>query len=355
MKKLVVFIITTVIIFILFLYSYFSASDYSLNYQINDVKIEETYVKEHKLYHFIFTYNDLEYSVISSDKYTNKRKLINDISIEEEDSKICLIPKSDIINVYPICSMDKELISYQYNDEIKMNNKETFNNINIYDYDSKNYLLWNYSKFLFLNENKKDEIKLFTKEVYSLNLIMQYKNYLVVPDYDNNYSFNKLYMIDVDKLKVNNISLRYDIYFDSNFLGYKDKLIYLYDKKQEQEYYINTKKGKIYRTSNKILINGDWEKASTHKLKNENATFQNDIFYKYKIIDNKLYGYIFDNEYMTKITSQEVKKIVKQDGLNLYYISENVLYKYNPNEGIKALLSYSEWDFNYNNMIFIFD
>ena len=354
MRKLVVFIISIVALFLMFLLFYYHVSDYSTIYMINAIEIEEKYFKDKEYYQFILTYNDIKFSIISLDKYSTKRKLITDIAIKEDNSKICLIPESEIISTYPICYDGNELISYQYTDEVKKDKIDTFSKIDIYDYDNKTFLLWNYKNFLYLNKNNHEEINLFTKDVYNLNLVMTYKNYLVVPDYDNNYTFNKIYMIDVDKLKVNNISLRYDIYFDSNFLGYQDKMIYLYDKKQEQEYYINTKKGRIYRTSNKLLLNGKWEKTSTYQLKEENKVFYNDLVYNYEVINSKLYGYIENKDFLTKITDLDVKQIVKKDNLSVYFISGNTLYKYHPNEGVKALLSYSEWDFNYNNMIFIF-
>ena len=57
----------------------------------------------------------------------------------------------------------------------------------------------------------------------------------------------------------------------------------------------------------------------------------------------------------TLITNRNVSEFVYANDLNVYYISEDTLYKYNPFLGEEALLQYSEWNFNYQNMVFIFD
>ena len=54
------------------------------------------------------------------------------------------------------------------------------------------------------------------------------------------------------------------------------------------------------------------------------------------------------------ITNRNVSELVKVDGLNIYYISEDILYKYNPFDGEQALLKYSEWNFNHKNFLLCF-
>ncbi len=67
--------------------------------------------------------------------------------------------------------------------------------------------------------------------------------------------------------KTKDFKLRYDVYFDSYFLGdYKDK-VYLYDYKNELEYYFDLKKYDIYKTKYQIMNNGKWENVTNQKLK----------------------------------------------------------------------------------------
>lgn len=355
MKKLVVFIILLVLTFIIFLYVFYRKVDYKLEYEIDDVKIKEEYNKDLEYYQIVLNYEDVKYSIISYDKYTSKRKLIENIDITIDDNRVCLNTQSKYIKTYIVCSEDDELLSNYYNQSIETNKKDTYKNIDIFDLDNKKYLLWDYHDFLLIDNKRKESIKLFSKDIYNLKLIYTYDNYLLVPDYSEQYDFNKLYIIDVNKGKLKSVSLRYNIYFDSYFLGNKKDVVYLYDKKQEQEYYINIKKEKIYRTDNKILDNNEWVRVSTNDLKNNEVTFNEENVYNYKVINNKLYSYLFDDEYLTKLSDMDIKVIVKKDKLDIYFISGNILYKYNPFDGFKSLISYSEWDFNFNNMAFVFD
>ncbi len=353
MKKLRRFIILFIVLFLLFLYFYWKEYSYEVNYKVNDVDILEIYDKNQKGYQFVFTYKDEKYSIFVDDEYQNKRRVIDDIYVEENDDKTCLIPSSENVSVYGICRRDGSQEALN-NTILNNEEKEEYLNYKIYDLNDKSFLLWNYHDFVWLYGDKRERIKLFSKDFYNLNLIGFYKNYLMVPDYDSSYTFDKIYMIDFLKGKVKEQSLRYAIYFDSYFLGSYKKNLYIYDKKQEQEYYISMKNNKIYKTGNKVLVNEEWEKVSSYKLKNGLVSFSNDEVYSYHVRDDLLYGYINNMEYETKISDMKVSKIVKKDGLGVYYISEDTLYYYHPRTGIKALISYSEWRFNKENMVYIF-
>ena len=69
--------------------------------------------------------------------------------------------------------------------------------------------------------------------------------------------------------------------------------------------------------------------------------------------NNTLYMYI-DN-YKLQISKRNISKIVKYNNLDVYYLSKDILYYYNPFIGEMPLLRYSEWQFNNQNMVFIFD
>ena len=195
---------------------------------------------------------------------------------------------------------------------------------------------------------------MFSKDIYNLNLIYQYDNYLLIPDYEQDYIFDKIYVINTEKAQKSTINLRFETYFDSYFLGNYKNDVYLYDLKNNQEYYIDIKKGKIYKTENKILVNNEWQKISSQTFQKEKPTFTKDKAITYIINNNKLYEKIYNSNNLYLVSNREVKQIVKVDNLDVYYISSDTLYKYNPIDGEKALLRYSEWNFNYKNMVFIF-
>ena len=236
MKKLIGLILILIILFSLFLFFYFKKSSYELEYVINDIKIKESYDKNLEYYLWELEYKNVKYGIVSFAKYTNKRNLITDIAIKEENDIICLEPKSNNMKLYEVCSKDGKLIN---KDNIIENKKESeYVGYEIYDLNNKTYLLWNYDKLILLNKDKKQEIKIFDQDIYNLNLVTKYQDYLVLPDYNENFTFEKLYLINKDNGKIKTIDLRYKLYLESYFLGdYKNNL-YIYDKKEKQEYYI---------------------------------------------------------------------------------------------------------------------
>ena len=103
-----------------------------------------------------------------------------------------------------------------------------------------------------------------------------------------------------------------------------------------------------------MLINGHWEKTTNQKLKNSQKVFENEKIFSYSLENNKLMGQMIDSDKKILMSNRNISKIVKANNFDVYYISDDVLYYYNPLKGEKALLKYSEWQFNSQNMIFIF-
>ena len=352
-KKLGILIISLVSIFVIFLYMYFHSHDYSIEYEINDVTVKENFIKSKGIYKFIFSYDDVNFEVIAKNKYSNKRRLVTDINLTNDDNNLCLDFKSNHVNLYPLCFDGKKYYT-KYIDDVSFVANNSYENIKINELMDKTYLLWDYHNFIYLNSQKQDKISLFNKDIYNLNLIYQDENYLYVPDYEQNYMFDKMYYINKANGKVKDINLRYEVYFDSYFLGHEKNKVYLYDIKSEQEYYINVKEEKIYKFGNKILNNNKWENVSNQKLKNDRLSFINDVYFIYTLEDNKLYGKAIDSEIKFLISNNNVTKVVKTEGLDVYYLVKDILYYFNPTIGTKPLLKYSEWEFNNENMIFVF-
>lgn len=352
MKKLVLLICSLVLIFTIFLIMYFRPHSYSDEYKINDCLVKESYDKKNKYYSFVFNYKDKDYNVISLDKYTTKRHLVDEVKIRENDEEVCLNIETHNVTLHSVCSNNNGYFIKEKIEEFKENS--SYKNIKISNLNDKTYLLWNYRNFIYLNNKKQEEISLFNKDIYNLNLVYQMDNYLLIPDYKENYKFDKIYYINSNNGKVKDIDLRYEVYFDSYFLGHDKSKVYLYDIKEEQEYYIDIKKDKIYKSKYQLLINNKWEKTTNQKLKNDKLKFYNDKLVEYILKDNKLYLKMIDSDVDYLITNKEVTKIVKQDNFDVYYISKDTLYYYNPIDGSIPLLKYSEWEFNNNNMIFIF-
>ena len=349
-NKHFIIIIIIIILFIIFNYIYFRKASYKLEYQINDFNIVEEYNKEMKAYFFTITKKDKEYNLVSLSNYTTKRRLINEIEVEDS----CLNFKTTNINLYSICNNEDEYYLKNINDSDNFTKESSYENIEIDSLENNTYLLWNYHDFIYINKEKEKKFSLFSKDIYNINLIYQYNNLLLIPDYEQEYIYNKIYTINTDKAQKSTINLRFEIYFDSYFLGdYKEK-VYIYDLKNNQEYYIDMKEEKLYKTESEILVNNKWQKISSQTFKNDKPTIEQDLPVSYILENNKLYIKVYNSDNLILASSKEIKQIVKIDNLDVYYISEDTLYKHNPIDGEKALLRYSEWNFNYKNMVFIF-
>lgn len=353
-KKLIVLIISLISIFGLFLFLYLRAHNYEIEYSVNNVAIKETYVKNDSLYKFLLTYKDKNYEVINLNKYSTKRRLITNIDIKENAESICLYLETNHVKLYPICSNDDEYFSPFISSEQEFRENNSFKNIKIDNLNDKKYFIWDYKEFNYLSSKKESTIKLFDKDVYNLNLIYQTDNYLLVPNYDEDYKFTKLNIINSNNGKIKEMNLRYEVYFDSYFLGHAKNKVYLYDSKSEQEYYFDLKKNEIYKSKYQILNNGKWEKVTNQKLKNNKLSFIEDKVFDYKLDNNTLYGGMPGSDILFKVTNKKVSTIVKIENLDVYYISKDTLYYFNPTSGEIPLLKYSEWEFNNINMIYIF-
>lgn len=344
------------ILFVIFLITIFKPYNYTKIYQIDDFNIVESYYKDNNYYKFFIEFNNIKYSYIISNKYMSKRKIIDNINIYNNELETCILPVSDRVSFYPLCSKDDKIYSYNlssikdiYNyKEVNLIN-DNYNNIKINYLNNKNYLLYNYKGFELINNKK--EIKLFEKDIYNLNMVYQLDNYVIIPDYNSNYYFDNFYIINIENGKTNEMPLENKISFDSVFLGDYKRNIYILDKKEEKEYKIDIDKLKIYETDFLILENNKLIKKNYKYIVNNNITFNKTNLYKYEIINNNLYQNI-DNNYI-KISNLDISRIIKEDNETVYYLTNDDLYMFNNTLGEVLLLTNFEWNFNNTNMIFI--
>lgn len=352
--KHIILLIIIILLFTLFIYFYLRKTSYELEYIIDDFKILEKYNKELEAYYFKITYKEKNYDLVTLDKYTSKRKLIEKITATEDDGDICLSFKTTDIKLYNICSNNNGyyIENINKNDEFKI--KDTYENISIGNVDDSTYLLWNYHDFIYLNKDNYKKITLFNTDIYNLSLQYSFDNYLIIPDYEQSYIYDNVDVINVNNGKINNIKLRFEVYFDSYFMGDFKNKVYLYDLRENQEYYIDMKKEEIYKTNREILVDGNWQELSNQTIQNEKPTFSKKNNVNYILLNNSLYQHIPDASENILASKRNVSTIVKINGLDVYYISGDTLYKFNPYVGEIALLKYSEWNFNYQNMVFIF-
>lgn len=369
-KKIRFFLIILIIVIIILLILKITnqRKDYSVEYNYQDFAISENFDAENKVYYYKIKYNNITYNFIYEHKHINAKKMINSIEEQSYDDYTCLIINSNYISSEPLCSYKKDLISYNlvpielqkelpnYKSDISKNsynkkNYEIYNNID-------EVLIWSYKGFDYIENNEIKNIKIFNKDIYEIPLATKINNYIIIPNYEQDYEFTEIYVLNLTNYEVKKWSIKYSISFDSKILGINDKSIFLLDKKNNIEYEIvpHKQKMRIVGTENKkgLIYNEDEiKKVSISKIKLENIVFTYKNNYIYNIKNNNLYltyNY-FSNS--IKVSDNNIKKIVYSTNDTVYYLVDNELYKYSIKDGETLLLKYSEWEYNYQNNIFI--
>ena len=346
-----------IVLLIIFLITHFKNKSYSIEYDINDYKISENYDSNRKAYHYEISYEDVKYEFISEIDYKKEKKLIEDITSKEENGLLCLYVESDYFNTNPLCSKDKQLVDYRIDEEQEDIKPTNISNYSIFG-NVESVYLWTYKGLSYIEDNALEKINIFNQDIYELPLIAQINNYVVIPDYEQEYTFDTVYIINTNSNKSDKWEMPYELSFDSYFLGYNDESIFIVDRKNKIEYELvpHKKKMRILATANKdgvVYINGEETSVSMKKLVSNNYSFQYQSNYTYTVEDNILYLSYFDSKQKIKISNQEITSIIKTDKDKVYYLVKDTLYSYSIKKGEQKLITYSDWEFNYKNLIVI--
>lgn len=363
MKKLKVFEMSFVVIFIIFIFFLFRATDYTTEYIIDGVDITETYSKENKYYYFTLTYEGTTFDYLLEESYQQKREFIKSIDIITVDEDFCLLPQGEDLEFIPLCLQDGDIIHYSLvRDDlaselpeeyqiVEATESQEYEEINIYNTDYT-YLLWDYNGFYFINSDEQKKLTLFDQEIYNATLITYTKDYLIVADYDADYTFQSFYRLSLTNGSVKKFSLDYEIYFDSYFPGYVKNKLYIVDNKEEVMYEWNAKNGDLDKISSQLLIDDEWESVGIKSLINQNKTFTYKTNYNYTLSDGMLYLTYTPADIKIAIADDVTSIIRIKDNL-VFYLKTDTLYVFDPLEGSQKLLSYFEWNFNNSNMIYV--
>ena len=352
------------LIVILGLYNFFKVKNYTVFYYVDEVKVEESYNKNQKSYLYKFNYDNQDFVWAFKKDYNWQKRMVKQINVLQNEEETCLLIQSNQLKFYPLCQKNGEQISYllasdrmkqNFNvEKIAFNEEENkVNDITVYNYFYHHFYIWNYRGFDYLSEDKEKKIELFDEDIYDPKLIVQTDNYILIPDYSSDYYFSKVFLINDTNEKVITWDLKKQIYFDSKILGIIDDEIYLLDNHENIEWKVNLKKRKVEKigTKNKdgLFLENDWLKLSLNKIAQKNQ-FEglNAINF---ISENGLKAKINDK---TIILKNEDVKIIGFKNDKVYYLIKDILYEYNLNFGEIKLLSKFEWNFNNQNMIYIF-
>lgn len=365
-KEVILFFIVIIVLIFGLIVKLLKNKSYEVEYKINDYNIIENYNKKEKLYTFVIKNKKVNYTFYSEEKYSKKHKLINDIEEINLEDEHCLIIKSDVIENNPLCYNSIEEIDFRltseemqeqlgYNNNLKNEEKE-HNNLKVYNTLDYTFLFWNYKGFDVINENI-NSISISSTDQYEIPLCVKLNEYILIPDYDDKYTFKKFYIYNILKGTKDEMIIDYEISYDSYIIGTHDKSVYLVDKVNKVEYEIvpHKQKIRIVGTSYKrgtIYTEKGFESISIDKLINEEHKFVDNNKYKYKIENEYLYQYTENSK--LKISNQKINDIISIENDTVLYLVEDNLYLYNIKYGEIKIANNFEWNFNYKNLIFVY-
>ena len=362
------FIVTCILIIIAFSIgiSKVIPKNYQKTYEIDGYYILEEYHKNTQSFEFTIKKDNKEFKTAIISKFLPKKKHIKKIETLNVDNESCLKFSSDQLLLKPVCEKNEEQIShFLVNDDLKkqlgdeyypkfaMKNEE-YEKLKVYALLNHKYFIYNYKGFKVISEKGVNDISLFSKDIYDANLITKVDKYIFIPDYDSEYYFQKVKLLNMENENISEWNLTKPIYFDSVILGSYNGKLYLVDKHEKSEWELDLEKKKMKEVSNKeegIIYQNGWQEKSMTKLINEDNTFIIDSAFSYEI-DEYLYQKINDKKIL--ISFNKPDSIISQNEDEVFYLKKGDLYCFSNYFGEIKLINNFEWNFNATKNIFVY-
>ena len=314
-------------------YTYLSKG-YEIKYDVNGYNVFEKYIARtsgEKDSYYIEVTDGTDTFILNTYKNFNKQKeLVKDVHIINVDKYKCAYIELKIKDFKSNITCINNGIYYNYED-IKGKNSELDKKIGELNYDLANftdtaeevkrttgifvsqanlinkqfmgltsyrgiYLINNYSDVKFLYE-----IDLFEEDNINQKISAYVNHYYLVADYNQKYTFDKFYLIDITFGDKKEIKYHSKISFDSYIMGVIGDKVYLLDCDNKKQYEIDITERSIIEVGNenigiKYYNNGEWEKmnyvtAVNNKPKFNINSIKVDGYERVDLIGGKETGY----------------------------------------------------------------
>lgn len=399
MKSIKSKIVIIIIIILIILFSCkILKKEHNITYSINKYNIHESfYIKDkNHWYDIVIKDKNNTYIYSLSKKANKKKKLIKDIKTYKTNDLICIIPiykKKITSNIY--CNYNNKQVSNHY---LQSTENEDFNyilkkvkkyNINLKESsDSKTkykqltiyknnilknykYIVWDYKGIYIIDKNETIYQKILDYDLYDNIMSTIVDSYYVLFENTSVNGIEKIYYYDLNKNKLKSYKLKEKISKDSYINGVVGKFIYVTDRKEKKQYKINIRKKEIEEVSTddksyyqylngrvKLFSKSDFFMSDKHfdneQIKDKTLKFDdvrieyNYFYYRnennfYKVLDNYKKNPIL----LGQLNNIKTWKVIDRD---LLIISEDTLYLYNDNTGLRKILEGNELNYNYENI-----
>lgn len=406
MKKIIKLLISIFILIIFFeLITFIFKTHHEITYNLKDQneKYKVTEIYKNKKYYLKIENKTYKYSFEINNTFHKRKKIIKKIYTYSIDKTKCIYPqtknkKNQETNI--ICSKDNKTYSYlNYQKKLtpfiqklqkqgitspswnkQSNSTKNIETLSAYQKNinpNTHILIYKYNGFYNISNKKLEIIKLFNNDTYINTLGANIDRYYIIPNYNQKYDYNQLYIIDMKTGKVKTKDIKQKISKDSYINGIINNEIYLFDKDELKQYKISKKGKKVEEVGNKkqgaLYYNLKFETKDVYTFRDNNIKFkttndyikqiekntsikfiekQNDTYY-YVTKEGNVYYYNTNNKIKVLLFNKNIKdfKLIKE---TLFFIENDTLYSYSQQEGIKKLLTYKELSFNWDNRLAIY-
>jgi len=368
-----------------------------------DFEIEEISNFKGKLDNYMYNIkaNESVFSFQIFNNYDKKTKILTDIKYFKNGKYECIFPIFiDNLNLSDVMCLNNDILYYYntlkgsdtdldkfvselpfYNNEqfIDKSSKTQIEGVYVYkDNLIKNHYIGlnNYKGIYDISSNFNSvvyNITLFKKDVYNQKLSVFTDEFYLAADYNQEYKFNKINVVNLVELDAYTIVSDKEISIDSYIQGVIDNVVYLYDKDNKIQYEIDIEKKSILQYSSKNIKyynNGEWTTMSVAdannelKFKTSNIDYENKqydridkvgeetgYYYLYKNNGNKYDVYrinIQNKSGLTYLFSTKKTTAISYVDNYVYFLNGNKAQVFNDGFGIKTLIEYNELEFNKN-------
>ncbi len=406
MKKIIKLLISLFILILFFeLITFIFKTHHEITYNLKDqnetYKVTEIY--KNKKYYLKIENKTYKYSLEINNNFHKRKKIIKKIYTYNIDKTKCIYPQTknkENQETNIICSKDNKTYSYlNYQDKLtpfiqklqkqgitspswkkQSNSTKNIETLSAYQKSinpNTHILIYKYNGFYNISNKKLEIIKLFKNDTYINTLGTNIDRYYIIPNYNQKYDYNQLYIIDMKTGKVKTKDIKQKISKDSYINGIINNEIYLFDKDELKQYKISKKGKKVEEVGNKkqgvLYYNLKFETKDVYTFRDNNIKFkttndyikqiekntsikfiekQNDTYY-YVTKEGNVYYYNTNNKIKVLLFNKNIKdfKLIKE---TLFFIENDTLYSYSQQEGIKKLLTYKELSFNWDNRLAIY-
>ena len=398
MKKILTILVILFILLLSFqVISNIFKKEHNIKYSIinnkDSYKVEESFKTKDNYYFVIKDNKDHIYNFYYKNNFNKQDKIIRDIKKYSSNNIDCIIPiyKRDLYgNIY--CSYKNNTYTYSYLKDNEFSIDKITKSIKKDGYynkklDESDKVVKKYSNNYYIG-NVRDNYKFIMWNYTGLDIIdkdgLKRKTIYKKKDlYDNDYStlVGKYYIVlddnSTDKLLVYDIELEDKFSGEYNILGSYNNKLYLVDLDKYIEYEIDPYKDiveiigdedigyKGFKDSKLISVDTSEFKSNMDKYKinslidnskikkkfNTEEIYKIDNYYYFRSKDNTFYrsSVKYPEEPIRLFRLKEVSDFTIVEK-NILVISDNMLYIYNDEVGLKKIIMNNEFRYKYKNM-----